>query len=259
MSETFRCDDKDTLVAYLYGEIDAEARREVDRHLRTCVACTRETEGLQAVRHDLQTWLPPGGDLGFSIAQKAPAAVVRPGRWAALAGLPAWAQVAAASLVIAAGAALANLHVHSTSDGFIVSTGWRQSAAPVAATPANATSNEEWRRELVALEQNLRRELAPKATVPAAVAATVRSADAADTAAVLRRVQDMLGESETRQRQELAFRLASAERDWNVRRQTDLMNINQTINRLQLGALRTERGQQEMVNLLRRVSTQPIP
>ena len=29
MSETFRCDDKDTLVAYLYGEIDAVGRRVV--------------------------------------------------------------------------------------------------------------------------------------------------------------------------------------------------------------------------------------
>ena len=44
MTETIRCDDKDTLVAYLYGEIDADERREVERHLRTCAACAEETD-----------------------------------------------------------------------------------------------------------------------------------------------------------------------------------------------------------------------
>lgn len=256
MSETFRCDDKDTLVAYLYGEIEADARREVERHLRTCAACSLETGQLRAVRHDLESWLPPEADLGFTIVQNSPVAVLRPQRWA-IAKLPVWAQVAAATLVIAASAALLNLQVRSTADGFVVTTGWMQPVAPVAAAPAMVTSNEEWRRELAALEQNLRRELTPKT---AAVPTSSRVTETTDTAAVLRRVQDLLAASETRQREELAFRLASAERDWNIRRQTDLMNINQTIGRVQMGALRTERGQQEMVNLLRRVSaTQPIP
>ena len=39
MTEVFRCEDKDTLVAYLYGEVDGDARREVERHLRTCAVC----------------------------------------------------------------------------------------------------------------------------------------------------------------------------------------------------------------------------
>jgi anti-sigma factor RsiW len=46
MSEVFRCEDKETLVAYLYGDIEVAVRREVERHLRTCSACTREVEGL---------------------------------------------------------------------------------------------------------------------------------------------------------------------------------------------------------------------
>ena len=53
MSEIFGCDDKDTLVAYLYSELDADGRREVERHLRTCAACAHEVEGLRAVRQDL--------------------------------------------------------------------------------------------------------------------------------------------------------------------------------------------------------------
>ena len=43
MNEVFRCEDKETLVAYLYGEVDADVRREVERHLRTCTACARES------------------------------------------------------------------------------------------------------------------------------------------------------------------------------------------------------------------------
>jgi hypothetical protein len=263
MSETFRCDDKETLVAYLYGDIDADGRREVERHLRTCPACTRETEGLQAVRRDLALWLPPDADLGFAIAQKLPATVVRPPRWALLGTLPVWAQVAAAALFIATGAAIANLQIRSTADGLIVTTGWMQAASPVAAAPVATTSNEEWRRELVALEQNLRRELAPKA-VPLAIstraadATETRAGGATDTAAVLRSVEAMLTASEQRQREELALRLSIADRDWNMRRQTDLMNINQFLGRLQRGAIRTEAGQREVTDLIRRVATQPI-
>lgn len=252
MSETFRCDDKETLVAYLYGDIDANGRREVERHLRTCPACTREVDGLQAVRHDLSLWLPPDADLGFSIVRKPSAAVLPPSRWAALPSLPVWAQVAAAALFIAVGAAIANVQIRSGPDGLVVSTGWRQPAAPVAAAPPVAASNEQWRRELVALEQTLRRELSPKAVAPVAV--TSRPPDPTDTAVVLRRVEAMLTASEQRQREELALRLSLADRDWNVRRQTDLRNINQIFGQLQRGAMRTEAGQKEVFSLLRRAS-----
>ena len=260
MSETFRCDDKETLVAYLYDEVEADVRREVDRHLRTCAACTREVEGLQSVRHDLALWLPPDADLGFTVVPKAAAAVPRPSRWASLSAMPVWAQVAAAAVFIATGAAIANVQIRSTADGFVVSTGWMQPAsAPVATAAPAAASSEEWRRELVALEQTLRRELESRSTPPVPPVVTSRSADAGDTAAVLRRVEAMLTASEQRQREELALRLTLADRDWNVRRQTDLMNINQILGQLQRGAMRTEVGQQEVFNLLRRASSSPNP
>ena len=42
-------------------------RREVERHLRVVRApAPQEVEGLQAVRQDLQTWLPPDAELGFT-------------------------------------------------------------------------------------------------------------------------------------------------------------------------------------------------
>src|SRR5688572_15124373 len=114
MTDTFRCDDKETLVAYLYGEVDADLRREVERHLRSCPSCAVDSDGLQAVRHDLQSWQPPESELGFAIVPPALqkfANVVRPSRGAALGNMPAWAQVAAAALVIAIGAGIANVKV----------------------------------------------------------------------------------------------------------------------------------------------------
>jgi anti-sigma factor RsiW len=258
MSETFRCDDKEMLVAYLYGEIDTDGRREVERHLRTCAACTRETEGLQTVREDLASWLPPEPDLGFVIMQK-PASVVRPSRWSAIGTLPAWAQVAAAVLVFAAGAAIANVQVQYGSDGFSVRTGWMtpaSAAAPATAgVPALTAREERWRPELTALEQRLRQEFVQShaAAVPAN-----RAESAIDAEALLRRVQTLVNASEQRQREELGLRLAVAERDWDNKRRLDIGRIQQSIGSLQRGTFKTGADQQEMMNLLRRVA-QPIP
>jgi anti-sigma factor RsiW len=250
MSEVFRCEDKETLVAYLYGEVDADVRREVERHLRTCAACARETQELQGVRQDLQLWMPPEAELGFTIVQQAadtrrPAPLLTSSRWASLHGLPAWAQVAAAALFIAAGAAIANVQVRSTPDGFVVTTGWQQPVQPVAAITAPAPSNEEWRRELVALERNLRDEIAAQqaaiknATVPAV-------ASSADGAAVMRRVQAMIAESEERQLQEMALRFAQAERTWNVRWTSDRQTLNRQMGNLHGRTLAVQAGQQEI-------------
>lgn len=260
MSETFRCDDKEMLVAYLYGEIDGDGRREVERHLRTCAACTRESEALQSVRHDLQTWVPPAPDLGFSIvrAAAAPAPVLTSPRWASLRALPAWAQVAAAVLVLGVSAGLANLHVTSGENGLVITTGW-MSPPPAVAVAAAPAANDEWRQQLAALEQSLRSELAAQEQA-IKVASTAPGADSGgDTSAVLRRVQAMLDASESRQRQEMAYRLAQAERSWNLRRQTDLMNINKSFGTLQGRTFAVQAGQQEMMNQLRRVNVATTP
>lgn len=263
MSETFRCDDKEMLVAYLYGEIDADGRREVERHLRTCAACTRETEALQSVRHDLQTWMPPAPDLGFTVvrATAAPAPVLTSPRWAALGALPAWAQVAAALLVLGVSAGVANLHVTSGDEGLVITTGWIAPRPPaaVAAAAAPSASADEWRLELAALEQSLRGEIAAQQEAIKVVSAS-RGGDASgDVSALLRRVHSMLDASETRQRQEMAYRLAQAERSWNLRRQTDLMNINKSFGTLQGRTFAVQAGQQEMMNQLRRVNVSTTP
>lgn len=274
MSEVFRCDDKDTLVSYLYGEVDGDVRREVERHLRTCAACTRETEGLQAVRQNLQTWLAPEPDLGLEIVPRSTprvhsptvlrstrSEVERPARWAALRDLPVWAQVAAAALVIGVGLALANVQVRSTTDGLVVTTGWSQPAAPSAMpVAARQATDADWRRELAALEQTLRHEIAAQRATVRSTTPESRTDPRAETAAIMRRVEDMIDASEHRQRQELATKLVQANHMWNVQRQTDLAQFQRTFNGLQNRTLAVQVNQQEITNQvkqLQRVSFVP--
>jgi anti-sigma factor RsiW len=269
MSDGFRCDDKETLVAYLYGEVDEDVRRDIERHLLTCAACTRETEGLQMVRQDLQSWVPPEPALEFTIVPRSqsvpPAAVLTSPRWSALRAVPTWAGVAAAALFLGVGASLANIQVRSTSDGMIVTTGWMQPAA-VVPTPAPTIVNDEWRSELAALAQSLRSEMAAQRAVNvdmlprAAAAPRAVGLDVTSTNAVLRRVREMLDESEERQRQEMAGKFVQAQRLWTVQRQTDLININRSFGSLQNRTLAVQANQQEIsktVDHLRRVSFTP--
>ena len=126
MSIQFTCDDKQTLVAYLYGEIDhADATGGRRRTSRRCAACAAEVTALGDVRSELGLWVPPDVELDFTIVKKSelpPSNVLRPARWWNT--VPAWAQAAAAILVLAAGAAIANVQVRSGPEGFSVSTGW---------------------------------------------------------------------------------------------------------------------------------------
>jgi hypothetical protein len=267
MSEVFRCEDKETLVAYLYGEVDGNVRREVERHLRTCAACTRESDALNTVRQDLQLWNPPEPEFGFSIVQNraaAPAPVLTSSRWASLHGLPAWVQVAAAALFVAAAAAIANVQVRSSSDGIIVTTGWMSPSQPAAAAQPSSPSNEEWRGQLVALEQNLRNEFrqemrdeigAQQTAIRTAMSVTDTTAP--DSAVVMRRVQSMIEASEERQRQEMALRFAQAERMWNARWTNDRATLNRQLGTLQGRTFAVQAGQQELRNqmLLQRVSS----
>ncbi len=224
------CRDSEALVAYLYSETDTEERRRFEAHLKACPACAREVEALSEVRQELALWLPPEPELGFTIVQK-PGAVLRPGRWWAR-PLPLWSQAAAAVLVLAAGAAIANVHVRYDNDGLTVSTGWRPAAAPGAedGRPSNAqvtaasvplpAVQDDWRSRLSALEAEMRREMQ---SLRVANAPAPQTSDAA----ILKRVLTLIDESEQRQRQELALRLTQFGRDVELQRRTDLVRIEQ--------------------------------
>lgn len=254
MSTKFTCDDKTTLVAYLYGEIDAPSRQAVDDHLAQCAACAAEVTALGGVRSELGLWTPPEVELDFQIVRRSvnesPAAagqVLRPARWWNT--VPVWAQAAAAVLVVAAGLSIANLQIKSGPEGFTVSTGWIQPAAPVAAGGVDEKAiDQRVERALVSLEQQLRSEIhAAREDQPRPV--STASADEA----TLRRVQQLIAEAEQRHERALATRFVEFASDMNMQRRADLMKISQGFDDYNGQLLR----QRQMINNVIRVSGTP--
>lgn len=244
MSMQFTCDDKATLVAYLYGEIDAPQRQAVDDHLAGCSACAAEVTALGDVRSEMGLWVPPDVELDFAIVKKSN--VLRPTQWWAT--VPAWAQAAAAVLVLAAGASIANVQVKSGADGFSVSTGWMAPATAVAPVTAQV-ADQEWKPALVALEQQLRSEIKSTRDPETRVVARGPVDDA-----TVRRVEQLITEAEQRHKQELAMRFVEFTRDMTLQRRADLMKISAGFEEAN-GQLLRQR--QLMNNMLVRVSSTP--
>lgn len=251
MSIKFTCDDKQTLVSYLYGEVDHETRQAVDAHLDACAACAAEVIALGDARSGLGLWVPPDVELDFKIVKKSelpPATVLRPARWWNT--VPAWAQAAAAVLVLAAGAAIANVQVTSGPQGFSVSTGWMTpSAAPALSEPFDGKAVEQRvERALVSLEQQLRSEIRSTREQETRVAARTPVDEA-----TIRRVQQLIAASEQRHEQELAMRFVEFTRDMNMQRRADMKMISQGFDDYNGQLLR----QRQTINNIMRVSTTP--
>jgi len=244
MSITFTCDDKQTLVSYLYGEIDHATRQVVEAHLATCADCAAEVMALGDARAGLGLWVPPDVELDFTIVKKSqlPAPnVLRPARWWNT--VPAWAQAAAAILVLAAGAAIANVQVTSGPDGFSVRTGWLQPAAVRAPVTA---ADQTWQPALVALERQLRNEIRAARPQEARVPGPVDEA-------TISRVRQLIAESEQRHERALAMRFVEFTRDLNMQRRADLQNIGRVVGSYDGELMR----QRQMINNVIRVSATP--
>ena len=259
MSLMFTCDDKATLVAYLYDEVDAQDRQRVDEHLQHCAGCAGEVAALSGVRTELTQWAPPEAELGFTIIRRdalhkqaapPPATVLRPAQW--WNAVPVWAQAVAAILVLAVSAAIANVQVKSGSDGFVVSTGWMTPApattttAPLVATGGNG---EAWQPALIVLEQQLREEIRANRETGMVRAASRSQADDA----TLRRIRELLEASESRQKGELALRVTQLARDMNIQRRADLLRVEQAIGHTGVEIAK----QRQTMNYLIRASTTP--
>lgn len=245
MTTKFTCDDKATLVSYLYDELDPATRQAVDTHLAQCAECAAEVTALGQVRSELGLWSAPDADLDFTIVKKSDLAssnVLRPARWWNT--VPVWAQAAAAVLVIAAGASIANLQIKSGPDGLSVSTGWMQPA--VVATPAPNPADDEFKVQLASLEQKLRDEIR---AARVANAATPVSADGAGDA-TLRQVRQLIAEAEKRHSQELAARFIEFTNDMTLQRRADMQNITRVMNSYDRQMFR----QGQMINNAIRVS-----
>jgi hypothetical protein len=230
------------LVAYLYEDMEPPERELFAAHLPGCGACRTELDDLTSVRAGLARWTPPEPERRLTLAPPVPR---RPARiWSALAEVPAWAQVAAALLVLGIAAGVANLNVQYDRDGFSVRTGWM---APATAGPAfrsaesggtpelklgptaaaaggQAADPAPWRAELAALERSFR------AQVQNASATPQPARSGADDAELLRRVRAIVEASERNQQRELALRVAEVARDMQAHRVADLQRIQRTLN-----------------------------
>jgi hypothetical protein len=225
------CDSKELLVSFLYDELDPSAKRAFDIHLAACAECRDELAELRATRGQLASWAPPEPDFGFRIVRGAVAPPPAPRFRIA----PAWGLAAAALLVVAVGAAIANLDVRYGRDGLVVRTGWQHAvdAAPAQRDAAAGLTPVDWKGQAEALDrrlQNLEQTISARSRT-----SVIQNASASDMsdAEVLQRVREMLGQSEARQQRALATRTAEITRDFDAKRKLDLVAIDQGMTRLQ--------------------------
>ena len=272
-------DRDEAIVSYLYEDGDAALRAEFEAHLPTCARCRDEVASLDGVRTSLGRWVPPEPARPFSFeteAAPAPRSASRRVR-SVFAEMPAWAQVAAALLVLGVSASIANLDIRYDTSGLRVRTGWSRPPSAAVVEPARS-GDAPWQAELTALEQRLRADLRQPVS-PVVAASSARPGDAgttnqagATTVAgagnttspdVLRRVRAMVDDSERRQQRELALRLAEAMRELNTQRQADLVKIDRSIGAMQnntgLEILRTRETINNINNYLVRTSSQQRP
>src|SRR5262249_62393959 len=127
----------------------------------------------------------------------------------------------------------------------------RPDVAPATAA-AVSSSPAAWSADMAALEARLRDALDQRpATSPVATSS-------AGDEVLMRRVRQMVQESEKRQESELALRMAEAVRELQVQRQADLVKIDRTLglNQYRTG-IEVMRNQRQMNNLAQQVSQRP--
>jgi len=230
------CTNAELILSYVYGELPEADRRTFDTHLAGCVACATEVAGLQATRGHLASWTPPEPDFGFRIVRGNAGAAPPPRR---VAFTPVWGLAAAAVLVLAAAAAIANVEVRYDSGGLMVRTGWvRDVPAPenAGASPAGVAQvsapADEWRAEIAALQSRLRELEAAASARESSGGAQLASGPRMSEAEIIRRVREIVSQSETRQQREFALELARVVGEVDRARRMDLLTVQQGIGRL---------------------------
>ena len=109
---TLAHDREETLMAYLYDDIEPAARARFEQHLAACERCRVELRSLGGVRAQLARWAPPEPNIARAAGGPSlPAAVAPAAARSWWRDIPAWAQVAAALLVFGVSAGIANMEV----------------------------------------------------------------------------------------------------------------------------------------------------
>ena len=241
--------DKERIVAYVYEELDRAERAEVEAHLKTCAECREEVAGLRSVRVDLASWAPPQPEFGFHIVRD------RKPTWREW-WTPAFGLAAAAVLLLAVAAAIANVDISYGTDGLHVRTGRGRAETPVAIPvpgPARTSAKtdaaaEEMRAVLASLDARVR-QLESEPRAPGLQQAALKSARQAD-AEILQHVQEWLAQSESKQRQELALRIAQVWRDVDAHRVADLNRIQQGFGRLDAITTQESAAHRDLANYI---------
>lgn len=264
-------DNKQTLVGYLYGELAAGEKREFESHIERCAPCRDEVAALRATRDDLLAWAPPEcRDLPSSWTAApivvAPAARLR--AWA-----PAFGLAAAAALVLAASAAIANLDIRYGAEGLVVRTGRGAAPESVAASEDLARRNATavapaasdnvtyvTAAELAAFESRIRETFAAPMSRGLVQSASV-SSNTPQLSDEVRRlpaeVRRLIEESEERTRQEMATRFLDLVRDFEGHRRADMMRVQQALGQVQRTTGAEAAQTRDMVNRLMMVSQNP--
>jgi hypothetical protein len=248
---TYQGNRDEALIAHLYDDGDRAERAAFEAHVAGCSVCRAEFAELATVRTQLAAWTPP--EPARALTYETPPTAARGATvWARLGESPAWAQVAAALLCVGIAAGVANREVRYDRSGLSVRTGWIASPAPdetarapvppVVQTPADSGA---WRSDLTALEQRLRAEFR---TATAASSRPAVPTSAPGTEEVLRRVQALVEQSESRQQRELALRIGELLRDVQAQRTADLVRIDRTLGYIQNGTGAEVMRQRRMLN-----------
>jgi anti-sigma factor RsiW len=241
--------DKELLVGYLYGELREADRAAFARHLASCAECREEAESLGATRSLLTSWAPPEPDLGFRIVSSTQPAAASRARWWQMS--PAWGLAAAALLVLAVAAAVANLEVQLSRNGLVVRTGWNRGVADQAAAQTPPAVSADELQRITARLNELETQLAARQTgtaVPVnASAARMSDAD------VARFVRQLINESEQRQQGVLARQMLQFNQDMETARRTDFDRLRRGMLQLQGTADATFQRQRAIEDQLVRV------
>ena len=238
MSHVMMCNDnlRESLVGYLYGELAVDEQRAFETHLKACEACRGEIAELRSVRDDLLAWAPPECRELPSSWAVAPAPAVAP--MARLRGwMPAFGLAAAAMLVLAVSAAIANLEIRYDANGLVVRTG-RTPSGPANATaqtadlarvsvPGVESSAPITSADLSALEQRVLASFATSASNTRIGTQTM--ALTSDNPQLSREVRRLIEESERRTRQEMANRFLEIVTDFEGHRRADMMRVQQVV------------------------------
>ena len=203
MNDRTPCATPEALVTYLYDECDPAERQSIAAHVAGCASCAQEIEALGDTRAHLASWSPQALPLGFQITRtetEAPAnqetgRVLRPAAWYRQ-PLPAWAQMAAAVAIFAAGMSVSAFRSSAEQSGDVRVV---DASAPRTVSTADARRVDDFRvtrAEFARVEARLRAVESADAYRASYQPRTVASVDDSDLRARLSALEERFVQSE---------------------------------------------------------------